>query len=127
MSSSKGKKSYIKQQDFELGCIVFKQDPNEWKQYGSAPNSIRQELSDGIKAHEKMKQLSELIVSGFVKKNYNQNMHLLCESIMAQYFKPPLFSYVIQYYYYSPHENHSNYPCTPATTDEDGPQWPDDI
>lgn len=129
MSSSEGKMCYVKKQDLMMNCEIFGQNMEEWLNWGSAPNGLRRQDMVSEHGENEMKRLADIVISGFVRefiRDFGGRVFipLVLESIMAQYWKPPVSSFTIVWRY-SVYDNEDEYyPGTPATTDSDAPEWP---
>ena len=109
-----------------MNCLIFRQDAQEWLNYGSSPNklsSIEMKSKSGSKA---MKRMSGIIVGGYVREcKKASSIPIGIEGLIAKYWAPPVLMFKIKFYYNA--DFGTGYPRTPATTDEEAPEWPIDV
>ena len=128
MTSSRDKdgKDHIEEQDLIANCYRKGYSWIEWKCWGSAPNSLQKTNLNSLKANQEMDKVSLLISQGYIRISSPFIIPLAIEGEIAKYWKPICYSYKIVWRYDCDYST-SWYPRTPCTSDEDAPDWIEDI
>ena len=102
------------------------QDFLEWKMWGSYPNLLEMDVIESKEDDGDMKRLSETVVTGYIRDKiiglelrHNLLPPYALLMVVSKYYMPPTAKYTILWRYSGGLLN------TPASTDEDAPDWPE--
>lgn len=112
-----------------LNCLRTGQDFDTWKFWGSYPDKLEMMEFQNKNEMNKMHHLSELVISGFMKREEGNGIPkglippIYILKLVSNYFCPPVAEYKIIWKYDMDRDPLS----TPITTDEDAPEWIENV